>query len=182
MKIYTKTGDGGHTGLFGGARVAKTDRRIEAIGDVDELNAVLGVARTSPVGRDLDAVLERIQHDLFAIGAELATPEASSANTPAVGLPEIAQLELTIDRLEDGLPPLKQFILPGGSEMGAMLHLARTVCRRAERRVVKLGEAETHLASHLVVYLNRLSDLLFVAARSANWDANCEEHPWRPTS
>lgn len=182
MKIYTKTGDEGHTSLFGGQRVSKTDQRIEAIGAVDELNAALGVVRTLPVDRDLGALVERVQHDLFAIGAELATPDPDKSRTAVVGLPEIAHLEAAIDRLEEGLAPLTQFILPGGSTAGAMLHLARTVCRRAERRTVELSEADTHLASHVVVYLNRLSDLLFVAARSANWDAGCEEQPWRPTS
>jgi cob(I)alamin adenosyltransferase len=137
---------------------------------------------TLPVNRSLGALLERIQHDLFAIGAELATPDPDKSRTPRVGLPEIAQLESAIDRLEEGLAPLKQFILPGGSSAGAMLHLARTVCRRAERRVVELGQVDTHLASHVLVYLNRLGDLLFVAARSANWDAGCQELPWRPTS
>ncbi len=182
MKIYTKTGDEGHTSLLGGARVSKHDARIEAIGAIDELNAALGVVRTSPVDRDLDALLERVQHDLFAIGAELADADAGKNRASVVGLPEIEQLESTIDRLEAGLPALTNFILPGGSAAGAMLHLARTVCRRAERRVVGLSHSDTHLPSHVVVYLNRLSDLLFVAARSVNWAAKCEEQPWRPTS
>ncbi|MEZ6071774.1 MAG: cob(I)yrinic acid a,c-diamide adenosyltransferase [Pirellulales bacterium] len=180
MKIYTKTGDEGQTSLLGGRRVSKSDLRIEAIGAVDELNASLGVVRSLLEDRGVDATLERVQHELFAIGAELANPEPAKSRTPVIGLPEIEQLESTIDRLEAELPPLTQFILPGGGPAGATVHLARTICRRAERCVVTLRQDDSHLASHVVVYLNRLSDLLFVMARAVNRAAGREEQPWVP--
>lgn len=181
MRIYTRTGDGGETGLFGGGRVPKDHPRVEAYGEVDELNAAIGCARAAGLPSDLDAVAARIQEELFALGADLATPLSGTARSErVVRIPEGAAgaLEHEIDRFEAELPPLRSFILPGGSPAGAALHLARTVCRRAERRVVVLvrtGEA----APAPLAYLNRLSDLLFVMARLANARANRAEPPWR---
>src|SRR5205809_3570575 len=139
MKIYTKTGDAGETGLFAGARVRKDDVRIEAYGTVDELNAVLGLARCEQLPTEIERTLERVQSELFSVGAELATPEPEKHGTALVGDTQITLLEQAIDNLEVGLPPLKQFILPAGSRGGALLHVARGVCRRAERRVVTLA-------------------------------------------
>jgi cob(I)alamin adenosyltransferase len=185
VKIYTKTGDGGDTGLFGGARVSKADPRVATYGDVDELNACLGVARAAVVAaddRELAVMLEQIQRDLFALGARLADPGhkiadrvAKAAVTPA----DIARLEGWIDALESALPPLRKFILAGGSHAGAALHLARTVCRRAERAMVALlaGDKEAFEAD-LLIYVNRLSDLLFVMARRANQRAGTPEIEW----
>ncbi len=181
MKIYTKTGDAGDTGLFGGGRVPKDDVRVEAYGDVDELNAVIGVVRSrSPIPR-IDDLLLSIQRDLFSIGALLATPDRekmehhlSKAN---LGSERISELERAIDACDADLDQLKSFILPGGSEKAAALHFARTVCRRAERRVVKLGR-ETPIPDLVVIYLNRLSDLLFTLARLANKNAGSGEVAW----
>jgi cob(I)alamin adenosyltransferase len=178
VKIYTKTGDAGETSLFDNSRVSKADPRVEAYGEVDELNACLGAARAG-VDRDLAEAIETIQKELFAVGARLADPAARIAQRvtkAAVGEAEILRLEQTIDRLDAELPPLKRFILPGGCPAGAMLHLARTVCRRAERRVVGLGADAVDAA--VVVYLNRLSDLLFVMARAANQRAQVPETEW----
>jgi cob(I)alamin adenosyltransferase len=179
VKIYTKTGDAGETSLFDNSRVSKSDPRVDAYGEVDELNACLGVARAASPDKDLDDVLEVIQRDLFALGARLADPSARIAERvtkAAVTEADIARLEAAIDRFESELPPLRQFVLPGGRSPGALLHLARTVCRRAERRVVDLGPAPERRL--LVVYLNRLSDLLFVMARLANCRAGVPEVPW----
>jgi cob(I)alamin adenosyltransferase len=173
------TGDAGETSLFDNSRVSKSDSRVDAYGEVDELNACLGVARSAARDADLDAVLEPIQRDLFALGARLADPAGRIAERvakAAVTDADISRLEDAIDRFELELPPLRYFVLPGGSSLGALLHLARTVCRRAERRVVALGPApERHL---LIVYLNRLSDLLFVMARVANHRADVPEVRW----
>jgi cob(I)alamin adenosyltransferase len=182
VPIYTGGGDRGETGLFGGGRVRKDDIRVEAYGAVDELNAWLGVARTASLPPDLDALLARIQGELFVLGADLATPPDSSARgSRVVRLPDGAArgLEPEIDRLDAALPPLRTFILPGGSQGGAALHAARTVCRRAERRVVTLA-ATSAVSAEAIVYLNRLSDLLFVMARSANARAGIGEAPWNP--
>jgi cob(I)alamin adenosyltransferase len=179
MKIYTKTGDTGETSLFDNTRVLKSDPRVDAYGEVDELNAALGVARAGGVDPDVAAALEQIQKDLFALGARLADPSARIADRvtkAAVTETDIARLEQTIDRLETELPPLRRFILPGGSRPGAALHLARTICRRAERRVVSLGAAQVEPV--VVVYLNRLSDLLFVMARAVNRRAGVPEAEW----
>lgn len=179
MKIYTRTGDTGETGLFGGPRVRKDALRVEAYGTVDELNAVLGVARTAALPSRIDAILQRVQHELFEVGAELATPAAAARGHELVGPRHVAALEEDIDRVEESLPPLKQFILPGGAPGAAWLHLARTVCRRAERLVVALAHAPAEtLSPHLLVYLNRLSDLLFVLAREANQAAGQADIPW----
>ncbi|WP_435016381.1 cob(I)yrinic acid a,c-diamide adenosyltransferase [Tundrisphaera sp. TA3] len=180
MKIYTKAGDDGTTGLLGQGRVAKDDPRIEAYGTVDELNAVLGLARASGgLDADIDALLARVQDELFAVGAALADPNPSGRFHKAVG-PELAgRLESEIDRLESELAPLTQFILPGGTAAAARLHLARTICRRAERSTVHLGRIEGQdVPVDLIAYLNRLSDLLFVLARAANHRAGSPDIPW----
>jgi cob(I)alamin adenosyltransferase len=185
VKIYTKTGDGGETGLFGGARVSKADPRVAAYGDVDELNACLGLARASLRAADdveLASMLEGIQRDLFALGARLADPGrriAERVTKAAVSAADIARLEAWIDALESTLPPLQRFILAGGSQAGATLHLARTVCRRAERAMVALRTDDTDaFEPELLVYVNRLSDLLFVMARGANARAGTPEIEW----
>jgi cob(I)alamin adenosyltransferase len=179
MKIYTKTGDLGETGLFDGTRVPKSDVRVDAYGEVDELNALLGLVRANDAGLELDGMLAQIQRDLFALGSRLADPRtriAGRVEKAALGLEDVARLEAWIDRLEGELPPLRRFILAGGSPVGAHLHFARTVCRRAERRIVGLGAGEVDPA--LVTYINRLSDLLFVMARAANHRAGAPEHEW----
>ncbi len=169
MKIYTKTGDSGQTGLLGGLRVAKDAPRIEAYGTVDELNAAIGIARSQAPPDDIDRLLTQIQNTLFDLGAELATAGGHHRKPAKISESHIETLETEIDRFEAGLEPLKQFILPGGTPLAAHLHLARTICRRAERRVVTLVAAENReLSPLIIVYLNRLSDLLFVLARSAN--------------
>jgi cob(I)alamin adenosyltransferase len=178
VKIYTKTGDDGETGLFGGPRVRKNCPRIEAYGTVDELNAVVGIVRTHGLPPDLDALLARIQNELFDLGAELATPEPAKFGIAGATDAHVAALEREIDRYEAELEPLGQFILPGGTPAAAALHLARTVCRRAERCVVTLTETET-ISPNTVIYLNRLSDLLFVLARAANRRAGVADVPWR---
>ena len=182
VKIYTRTGDDGTTGLLGPGRVLKSDARVEAYGSVDELNAVLGVVRSLDISGWLAADLANIQSRLFSLGAELAatTPEPL-AKLVRIGDPDIAELERIIDRLDAELPPLKNFVLPAGSALAAELHLARTVCRRAERRVVTLG-AHAPLEPRLVRYLNRLADLLFVMARSCNLRAGIAEVEWRAES
>jgi cob(I)alamin adenosyltransferase len=180
MKIYTRTGDAGETSLVGGTRVQKSVPRVAAYGDVDELNACLGVVRAQPgLGADVSELLAQIQKDLFAIGARLADPAARIAERVAkvaVGDADIERLEGWIDRFEAELPPLRRFILPGGSEAGALLHLSRTVCRRAERAMVGLGAGSVD--GHLVAYINRLSDLLFVLARAVNHRAAQTEIEW----
>lgn len=181
MKIYTRTGDSGDTGLFGGGRVAKDDQRVEAYGDVDELNAVLGMARAIEVMPRIDEVLVPVQRDLFAIGALLATPDrdkmAQHLEKARIDEERITQLEHLIDDAESELEPLRSFILPGGSPKAAALHVARTVCRRAERRVVTL-QRTVEIPSLVVIYLNRLSDLLFTLARLANHRAGAGEVTW----
>ncbi len=182
-RIYTRTGDEGETGLFGGQRVPKDDPRVSAYGAIDELNAMLGVARAARPDPGIDAVLERLQHHLFDIGAELATPPTASpgaaAHVPRVLPSWVESLERDIDRFENGLPPLREFILPGGTPAAAHLHLARTVARRAEREIVSLGARE-RLNPELLKYVNRLSDLLFVLARAANHAAGHPDTIWRP--
>ncbi|HEX9611867.1 MAG TPA: cob(I)yrinic acid a,c-diamide adenosyltransferase [Gemmatimonadales bacterium] len=182
MKIYTKTGDSGQTGLFGGGRVSKNDPRVAAYGEVDELNAALGVAlalEPRTFARDL---LERVQRDLFTIGAELATPDPAKLDKTLKSGPlkpeATLALEAEIDRYQGTLPPLKHFILPGGVPKAAALHAARTVCRRAERAVVALSETGAVLSPHILPHLNRLSDLLFVLARAANAAASVPEVQW----
>lgn len=179
MKIYTKTGDSGDTGLFAGARVAKDHERIEAYGTVDELNACLGVVRSTQAPADMDGCLEQIQHELFALGAELATPDPAAHGLRWANATVSEALEAQIDRWEAELPPLRQFILPAGTSTASALHQARAVCRRAERRVVTLRRHDESVSVDTVVYLNRLGDLLFVLARAANVRAGCADHPWR---
>ena len=177
MKIYTRSGDAGETGLYGGQRVGKDDLRVETYGTVDELNACLGVVLALPVPTEARAMLLRVQGELFVLGADLATPQERGETVPRTHAALTAQLEAEIDRMEADLPPLQRFILPGGSPAGSALHLARTLCRRAERRLVSLmrlapinPEAET--------YLNRLSDYLFVMARWVNHAAQVPEAEW----
>jgi cob(I)alamin adenosyltransferase len=179
VKIYTKGGDRGETSLFDQTRVSKADPRVAAYGDVDELNACLGVARAHIADPDLTSSLEAIQKDLFALGAMLADPRsriAERVTKAAVGDAGITRLEETIDRLEGELPALRRFILPGGGPGGAALHLARTICRRAERQVVALGADAAD--PNVVIYLNRLSDLLFVMARAVNHRGGLPETEW----
>jgi len=184
-RIYTRTGDDGTTALFGGDRVDKGNPRIEAYGTVDEVNSVIGVARShlqGQAGEDrLDPILVDIQEELFVLGADLATPEDAKSMVPRIGEEHVEQLEEQIDTFDADLEPLKNFILPGGSPAGATLHSARTVCRRAERLVVQAGTS-TPINRQAVVYLNRLSDLLFVLARWANKKAGIREDTWAPTS
>lgn len=183
MKIYTRTGDEGDTGLFGGARVPKDHPRIAAYGTVDETNAFVGLARvhrpTGERGDRLDAMLGRIQHELFVVGADLATPTESKASVPRITPEHVAALEVEIDAMELDLAPLKNFILPGGTACAAALHAARTVCRRAERETISAMALEP-IDGRVAVYLNRLSDLLFVAARWANHAQGAPDIPWTP--
>jgi cob(I)alamin adenosyltransferase len=178
-KIYTKTGDDGLTGLLGGGRIPKDDLRIEAYGTVDELNAALGVARASGLDAAADELAARVQDDLFAVGSALADLNPSGPFFGAIGLDHALWLEQAIDAMEAGLPPLTQFILPGGSPPAAQLHQARTVCRRTERLVVHLVRTDQDVSHDLLVYLNRLSDFLFVLARAVNHRAGVADVPWR---
>jgi len=178
VKIYTRTGDSGDTSLFDGTRVRKSDARVDAYGEVDELNGWLGLARAARLDPDLEAALVEIQRDLFALGAQLADPAdkiADRVTKAALGDSDVGRLETLIDRLDAEVPPLRRFILAGGVPAGAALHVARTVCRRAERRMVALQPA---VDAVLVRYVNRLSDLLFVLARVANRRAGVPETEW----
>jgi cob(I)alamin adenosyltransferase len=196
VKIYTKTGDDGTTGLLGGTRVPKDHLRVAAYGDVDELNALLGVVQAGAVaappperagrarrpngGAALSTLLGHVQRDLFALGAQLADPSSKVASRKAkarIAASHTRRLEKAIDATEKGLPALTSFILPGGTPLGAHLHLARTVCRRAERAVITLHR-DSPLDPRLLEYLNRLSDLLFVLARAANHRAGRPEYRW----
>jgi cob(I)alamin adenosyltransferase len=179
VKIYTKTGDAGETALFDGTRVSKADPRVDAYGAIDETNAWLGLARAVGLDAELSAMLESIQRDLFAVGARLADPSrriAGRVTKAAVTAADVTRLEGWIDALETDLPPLRRFILAGGSPAGAALHVARTVCRRAERRIVSLGAGAVE--PELLAYVNRLSDLLFVLGRAANRRAGVTETEW----
>jgi cob(I)alamin adenosyltransferase len=178
MKLYTRTGDGGQTSLFGGARVSKADSRIEACGDVDELNAWLGLVRAPGLDADVDAALDGIQRDLFAVGASIADPgrrRAGQADRTVVGPDDVARLEDLIDTFDAEPPPLTRFILPGGAPDGSAMHIARAVCRRAERRIVAL---EPPADAEVVRYVNRLSDLLFALARAVNHRGGRAESQW----
>ena len=179
MKIYTRTGDQGETGLFGGARVPKDDIRVESYGTVDEANAAIGVALSTGKSPGIRRVLEDVQADLFTLGAELASTPDKTVNTGVDLLDDadIERFEHEIDALERDLPELKSFVLPGGSPQAARLHLARTTCRRAERGVVALAAHEA-VRPEILRYLNRLSDLLFVMARHANFRAKVADVPW----
>jgi len=180
MKIYTRTGDDGSTGLFGGGRVQKSDTRVEAYGDVDELGSVLGLAGAELMSEDARALLLDIQSRLFDLGAELASTPGKDVDlgaVPRIDAESVAILERAIDTAEEPLPPLKTFVLAGGSPGARWLHLARTVCRRAERHLVRLSQAEP-VRVEVIHYLNRLSDLLFVLARAENHRAGVEDQPW----
>jgi len=178
VKIYTRTGDNGETSLFGGTRVSKADSRVDAYGEVDELNAWLGFARAAGLDADLDEAVLRIERDLFALGARLADPGSKIATRVTKAIitdDDVTRLEALIDRLETELKPLTRFILPGGSPAGASFHVARAVCRRAERRMIALQPAPDAV---LIRYMNRLSDLLFVLARVVNHRAGVHETEW----
>jgi len=178
VKIYTRTGDTGETSLFDGTRVSKADSRVDAYGEVDELNAWLGFARAAGLDDDLDEAVVQIERDLFALGARLADPRskiAARVDKAVVGDEDVARLEALIDRLEAELTPLRRFILPGGAPAGAAFHVARAVCRRAERRMIALQPSPDAV---LIRYVNRLSDLLFVLARVANHRAGVSETEW----
>jgi cob(I)alamin adenosyltransferase len=181
MKIYTKTGDSGETGLFAGPRVSKDSYRIEAYGAVDELNSVLGVAVAAGLPDKVEDLIVAIQNKLFAVGAELATPDPGKQGTSMLTDNDVEKLERAIDNYEAELPALKNFILPGGCPAAAQLHVARCVCRRAERRVVTLMRiSELEISSRILRYVNRLSDLLFVLSRAVNQKAGVEDIPWKP--
>jgi cob(I)alamin adenosyltransferase len=184
VRIYTRTGDQGETGLFGGQRVLKSHPRVSAYGEVDELNAVLGVCLAACDLEDVRGTLERLQAELFVLGSDLATPMEEGERVGSKPVQRVSEgmsaaLEALIDRYDDRCPPLKHFILPGGTPLAAQLHLARTVCRRAERAVIAASGKES-LNPEAVVYLNRLSDLLFTIARYANHAAGHPETPWIP--
>jgi cob(I)alamin adenosyltransferase len=177
VKLYTRTGDSGQTSLFDGTRVKKDDPRVDAYGEVDELNAWLGFVRACELDADLEAELVLIQRDLFALGAQLADPADKIANRvtkAALGDEDVTRLEQLIDRLETEVPPLRRFILAGGTQAGAALHVARTICRRAERRIVSLEHGDPVL----IRYVNRLSDLLFALARAVNHREGAPETEW----
>jgi cob(I)alamin adenosyltransferase len=180
MKIYTRTGDTGETGLRGGERVSKDAARLEAIGTVDELNSTLGLARAETPPDDVDQVLRRLQNELFEAGAQLASKAADRPEPGAMSKGGVSVLEGDIDRFSETLKPLEQFILPGGTRAGAALHLARAVCRRAERRLVTLSRMSgEEVAPELLAYCNRLADLLFVLARVANARAGRDDVGWQ---
>jgi cob(I)alamin adenosyltransferase len=173
-KIVTRTGDDGSTGLGDGTRVGKDALRVQVMGEIDELNSALGVALADPMPDHVEAVLRGIQHDLFDLGGEICIPGRS-----ALWDTHIEQLERRIEALREPLPPLREFVLPGGTRAAALCHLARTICRRAERSLVALGRKES-VSPLSVQYLNRLSDLLFLAARSINLHAGQAEPMWKP--
>jgi cob(I)alamin adenosyltransferase len=185
-RIYTKTGDRGQTSLVGGTRVSKTDTRLEAYGTLDELNSVLGIVRAQlrtssapPFTTAVESSLQRVQNNLFDIGSHLACEDAKlQATLPMLPPEDLAALEKSMDEWEQELPPLRSFILPGGTPLAAYAHLARTVCRRAERECVRLAQTATVDPAHLV-YLNRLSDWLFLLARQFNFQAQVEDLPWQ---
>jgi cob(I)alamin adenosyltransferase len=180
LKIYTKTGDKGETGLFGGKRVQKSSVRINAYGTVDELNAAIGVALCYVENDGVKSVLQKLQHQLFIVGADLATPleiESKNISIPRVSTQEITVAESAIDSFEEELEPLQYFILPGGSKAAAQLHVARTICRRAEREVVLLAQQE-EINQNIVIFTNRISDLLFVLSRIENKTSGIPDQKW----
>jgi len=179
MKIYTKKGDTGETSLYGGTRVSKSSERIEAYGTVDELNSVIGLAASYSLSPKGTVLTTRVQEMLFVLGADLATPPSSKTRINRIGKEEVTFLEEAIDDMEEDLEPLKNFILPGGSHPGATLHLARTVCRRAERAVVTCSKKE-EISEAAIIFTNRLSDFLFVLARYENNYAGTPEETWKP--
>jgi cob(I)alamin adenosyltransferase len=182
MKIYTKTGDHGDTSLFGGKRLPKSNLRIDAYGTVDELNAHLGVVRALKPPAEVESILEQLQNQLFVLGADLATPiDTVSSKVQRIQQEHIQNLEKFIDQIDEQLKPLQYFILPGGQLCGAQLHIARTVCRRAERLVDALGRKED-IGKFPLIYLNRFADLLFVLARYTNIRTGVEETPWNESA
>ena len=180
-RIYTRTGDKGETGLVGGARVPKDSLRVEAYGNVDELNSVLGLARAFLNDGELDSILDGLQQDLFVAGADLASVAESAHKVPRITKERISELEHVIDKLQEELQPLKAFILPGGTQAASILHFSRTVARRAERTIVTLSNAEK-ISDQMVPYINRLSDLLFVLARVVNHRNAKPDVEWHPSS
>jgi cob(I)alamin adenosyltransferase len=178
LKIYTKTGDAGQTGLVGGQRIAKHHPRMDAIGDVDELNAAIGLCATGAEGAPFADLLINIQNWLFDLGAELATPSESRFDQQRIGPEASARLEQSIDEQNERLEPLRNFILPGGTDLAARLHLARSICRRAERSVLALHAEDSAVRDDARIFLNRLSDWLFVCARTANHLANVQDVKW----
>lgn len=181
MKIYTKKGDKGETSLFGGQRVPKNSKRINAYGTVDELNTVIGIAASYGLSEKGAGLIEVIQQHLFVLGSDLATPVSSKTRIDRIGSGEVEFLEKAIDEMEEQLQPLKHFILPGGSATGATLHFARTVCRRAERWIVECS-LEEEISETAIQYINRMSDFLFVLARFENQSAGTSETEWIPVS
>jgi cob(I)alamin adenosyltransferase len=180
MKIYTKTGDDGTTGLLGSGRVPKDDARIDAYGTIDELNAALGLARSQGLDTEADALVAQLQDDLFVAGSALADPAPTGRFYHAIDDKHVSRIEAAIDALDGGLPPLTHFILPGGTLPAAQLHLARAICRRAERLTVKLArQPGESVSAAVIIYLNRLSDLLFVLARAVNCRAGVADIIWK---
>lgn len=180
MKIYTKTGDKGTTALFGGKRVSKADLRIETYGTVDELNSYIGLIRDQPVNENRKNILVEVQDRLFTIGSILATePGNTKVKVPSLSPEDITLLEKEIDAMDVSLPPMKSFVLPGGHQSVSFCHVARTVCRRAERLVIAL-DAQEKIDPLVIQYLNRLSDYLFMLSRKMSADLNAEETPWKP--
>ena len=177
MKIYTKKGDNGNTSLFGGQTVSKSASRIESYGTVDELNSILGVVRSFNVSKSVDEWLNKVQHQLFVLGADLATSQNNNTRIDRISQDEIDFLEITIDQMDEELPPLKNFILPGGTSAAASIHHARTVCRRAERLTVACA-MEVELSELTVKYLNRLSDFLFMLGRYENFKSGKKDTLW----
>ena len=178
MKIYTKSGDRGETGLIGGRRVAKDDARIEATGQVDELSSVLGVVISFSDDPELQEALAKVQRTLFVVGADLATPSGEKIAIPRLSPSKVSELEALIDKTDAELPKIESFVLPGGSKTASLMHLARTICRKAERGVIALNRHEK-VNEAIPIYLNRLSDLLFVLARSTNYRKKVPETLWR---
>ncbi len=180
VKIYTKTGDKGETSLSDGTRVSKRHPRITAFNNLDEVNSMIGIARALNPGTRLDKILKQIQEDLFVLGSDLATPQpAGKRLIPRIKDEHVKFLERTIDACEDKLPPLKNFILPGGTLLASTLHMARALSRRAERKIIDITQME-ELDPQILAYANRLSDCLFVLARLANFEASVEDTPWIP--
>ncbi len=183
MKIYTKTGDDGTTGLLGSRRIPKDDPRIEAYGTVDELNASIGVARANGLPAEFDKQLARVQEELFLVGSGLADPDPSGPFQRLIGRDRIERLEHEIDELEATLEPLANFILPAGTPAAAGVHLSRTICRRAERKIVELSHNKNeHVCINVIIYLNRLGDWLFVLARAINAASGTDDVVWKGVS
>ncbi|MCV9389075.1 cob(I)yrinic acid a,c-diamide adenosyltransferase [Reichenbachiella ulvae] len=182
MKVYTKTGDEGQTSLLGGTRLYKSDLRIEAYGTIDELNSFMGLLRDQEVNKEHKELLISIQNQLFVVGADLATdPAKTQVKKPPVSRQATEELEAAIDQLDQELPPMTHFVLPGGHQSVSFAHIARTICRRAERNVIALWQKDT-VSNEVQVYLNRLSDYIFVLSRWMSLRLHVEEVPWRPES